>query len=142
MDRETRKEMNVTTPDEKRFAASVAVDRETGCWKWKAGFRNGRPLFYSNELGQQVYAARWAYSRWTGPIKAGERLKTVCKGGRLCVNPTGAHHIVGVVLKDFISEGGGLAKYGFPGLTMNDLTPEEQELVLQKAEKDFENDAG
>lgn len=64
---------------------------ESGCIEWTAGTASssGYGYFYAGrtERGQtgRVYAHRWAYEQFVGPIPAGLHIDHLC-GNRLCVN--------------------------------------------------------
>lgn len=75
---------------EQRFDLRVA--RTESCWLW-IGPLSGRPTdgrpgrsgkFRVN--GRTVYAHRWAYERWVGPIPDGLTVDHTC-GRPSCVNP-------------------------------------------------------
>ena len=75
---------------DERFAEKVAV-RENSCHEWTAGTAGeGYGYFYTGrtEPGQhgRVYAHRWAYERYVGPIPAGMVIDHLCRN-RACVNP-------------------------------------------------------
>ena len=71
------------TPDD-RFAAKYAVS-ETGCWEWTSTLNNkGYGRFYDGK--RSVYAHRWSYERWVGPIPERMDIDHLCRNTR-CVNP-------------------------------------------------------
>ena len=67
-----------------RFMLKVAQGQK-GCVFWTAGTTwNGYGLFWVN--GRHVYAHRWAYEYFKGPIPDGLQLDHLCRN-RSCVNP-------------------------------------------------------
>lgn len=58
----------------------------SGCWLWSGHLdRNGYSRL-SVETGKQVFAHRWAYEKFRGPIPAGMVLDHLCRVPS-CVNP-------------------------------------------------------
>lgn len=64
-----------------------------GCIVWTAGTasQSGYGYFFAGRSGPhehgRVYAHRWAYEHYVGPIPAGLHIDHLCRN-RLCVNPT------------------------------------------------------
>lgn len=77
---------NRRSPIEERFFAKVEPG-DFGCWIWTAHRQpNGYGQFSENKV--VVYAHRWAYERFIGPIPAGLHLDHLCGNGHLgCVKP-------------------------------------------------------
>lgn len=81
----------VLKPAIERFEAKVKPG-ENGCIVWTAGTASssGYGYFYAGktERGQtgRVYAHRWAYEHFVGPIPEGLHIDHLCRN-RLCVNP-------------------------------------------------------
>lgn len=70
---------------EQRFLAKVNKDAPNGCWEWTAHLdKAGYGRFNPNR--KPVFAHRWAYERWTGPIPRGKAICHRCDNPR-CVNP-------------------------------------------------------
>lgn len=67
------------------------VDRTGDCWIWTS-WRNGREYGQFWDGCQRVYAHRWAYENWNGPIPVGMQVCHRCDVPS-CVNP--AHLFVG-----------------------------------------------
>lgn len=64
---------------------SAKILRGSGCWIWTASLNNGYGR-YTVE-GRSVYAHRFAYELWVGPIPDEHELHHIC-GTRSCVNPS------------------------------------------------------
>ena|SRR6185295_12409565 len=82
--------MRVVVPPEIRFHRHYEIN-EQGCWVWKsthAGTKSRRPTFGSGTRSSdsKVYAHRWSYSQFVGPIPAGMEIDHLCRNGS-CVNP-------------------------------------------------------
>lgn len=76
----------VLTEAPERFQAKVAeVD---GHWIWTAATTKGYPVFWWE--GVLVYAHRWAYETFVGPIPDGHQVDHVCRV-TLCVRPHEEH---------------------------------------------------
>jgi HNH endonuclease len=60
---------------------------QDGCWVW-SGFKlpSGYGLFSPGGSAHSVYAHRWAYENFVGPIPAGREVAHSC-ANRACVNP-------------------------------------------------------
>lgn len=76
-------------PEDRFFAL---VERTESCWLW-AGATNGHPKLPYPQFWdgtRSVYAHRWAYAHWVGPIPEGQQVDHVRERGctsSLCVNP-------------------------------------------------------
>jgi hypothetical protein len=72
-----------------RFLAKITTDERTGCWLWTGYVMpNGYAQF--NIGRRHIYAHRWAYERWVGPIPEGAQIDHVRERGcvhRHCANP-------------------------------------------------------
>lgn len=73
-----------------RFAEKVAL-REDGCHEWIGGTAGeGYGHFYAGNTAPgkhgKVYAHRWSYEHFVGPIPAGMVIDHLCRN-RSCVNP-------------------------------------------------------
>lgn len=67
-----------------RFQAKVLV-LATGCWAWQGTRINGAyGQFWDGK--RQVYAHRWAYEQFVGPIPDGHQVDHLCRVPP-CVNP-------------------------------------------------------
>lgn len=80
----------MASPPIDRFMAKVAV-ADTGCWMWlghsvgtTAKYGRFRPTTAAADL--QVYAHRWSYEHFIGPIPDGFDIDHLCRV-KLCVNP-------------------------------------------------------
>ena len=73
--------MKPTAP-EVRFFRFVAEDGE--CWRW-TGTKN-RGYGHFRTLDGRIYAHRWAYEFFVGPIPDGLTIDHLCRN-RACVNP-------------------------------------------------------
>lgn len=71
-----------------RFWAKVAVDNETGCWLWTAGYRRGgyARFRYAGAGSKNGAAHRFSYEKLIGPVSGGLQLDHLCRV-RHCVNP-------------------------------------------------------
>lgn len=70
-----------------RFAAMIALT-DGGCWEW-LGFLNAGGYARFTPGGRnrgRVYAHRWSYEQFMGPIPEGMHLDHLCRV-RACVNP-------------------------------------------------------
>jgi hypothetical protein len=67
-----------------RWWAKVRFER-SGCWEWQGAKTRGYGNFY-DEHGETVYAYRWSYERYRGPIPDGLTIDHLCRNP-LCVNP-------------------------------------------------------
>lgn len=70
-----------------RFESHIDRNAPSGCWLWTAYVRpNGYGRFMAR-AGKAVYAHRFAYELWVGPIPPGKCLDHRCRN-RACVNPS------------------------------------------------------
>lgn len=70
-----------------RFREKFTEDPQTGCWRWIAYIKsNGYAYFGLSREEGNVYAHRWAYEYFVGPIPEGMDLDHLCRT-RDCVNP-------------------------------------------------------
>jgi hypothetical protein len=76
-----------------RFLVKIHCDLDTKCWLWQGAISSGYGRFgvtFEDESGKSVqftmYAHRWAYIYFVGPIRAGLELHHKCNVKR-CVNP-------------------------------------------------------
>lgn len=70
-----------------RWVASVRLIADPdGCWEW-IGHLSTEGYGRLNVLGQRVYAHRYSYERFVGPIPPGLEIDHLCRN-RKCVNPT------------------------------------------------------
>lgn len=68
-----------------RFLAKVTMGRgPADCWLWTAGRRNGYGRFWFD--GRDVYAHRFAYGVYVGPIASSAVIDHLCRNTG-CVNP-------------------------------------------------------
>lgn len=65
------------------FIEKFLVD-DNGCWVWKRPDCNGYGGF--SNRGVRVYAHRWSYQFFVGPIPEGLEIDHLCRN-RACVNP-------------------------------------------------------
>lgn len=68
-----------------RFGASYVVDASTGCWLWTA-YLNASGYGALSVGGRKIYAHRYAYSVYVGPILDGHQIDHLCRTPA-CVNP-------------------------------------------------------
>ncbi len=74
-------------PAGERFWEKVSEDGHDGCWLWTGAVHNTLPYgFFKDGSGRQVYAHRFAWTRWHGPIPPGLFVLHNCDNAR-CVNP-------------------------------------------------------
>ena len=95
------------TPRE-RFLAMVSLDIDTGCWIWTGHKDRPRPGFnrypkfnpgrsYPGTWAcGKMYAHRFAYTEFVGPIPDGYQINHLCEVP-LCVNP---NHLEAVTAKE------------------------------------------
>ena len=57
-----------------------------GCWLWTGHLNNKGYGKFSEDWRIKVYAHRWAYQRFVGPIPDGLQIDHLCRN-RACVNP-------------------------------------------------------
>jgi len=70
-----------------RFQAKFIVDPNTGCWLWTASTKSfGYAQFNDGVTEGMVYAHRWSFQHFVGPVPAGKELDHLCRV-RHCVNP-------------------------------------------------------
>lgn len=62
----------------------LCVDFTDTCWIWIAGRSNGYGVFWNE--GKPIYAHRFAYELWRGPIPKGKTIDHLCRN-TLCCNP-------------------------------------------------------
>lgn len=67
------------------FGDKVQISDETDCWQWSGALTGGYGRMYVR--GVQVFAHRWSYERFVGPIPAGLQVDHLCRN-RACTNPT------------------------------------------------------
>lgn len=81
-----------------RFREKIDKTNSNGCWIWVGaicgGYRkNGEGYGNFRNKGKVVYAHRWSYEHFVGPIPEGLQIdhfimnKTPDKCSRVCVNP-------------------------------------------------------
>lgn len=79
----------VIKPAMERFLSKIE-QRENGCIEWLGGIAgHGYGYFYegrSRASHGRVYAHRWSYEQFVGPIPGGMHLDHLCRN-RICVNP-------------------------------------------------------
>lgn len=74
-----------STTLKQRFFAKVTLPNADGCMVWAGGkVHNGYGVFSNGR--RQVYAHRWSYEMWVGPIPDGLQLDHLCRV-RDCVAP-------------------------------------------------------
>lgn len=96
--------MALRDPAPVRFARMYGVEVRFGCWLWRAGKgRGGYGVF--GVQGRQVYAHRWAYEHFVGPIPEGLTLDHRCCVPQ-CVNPA---HLEPVTIQENLSRGNGVS---------------------------------
>ena len=69
-----------------RFNARVDRSDPSGCWIWTGGGANGYGRLNLGARGKKVYAHRWAYEHYVGPIPDGLLVDHICRN-TACVNP-------------------------------------------------------
>ena len=76
--------MRVARPPIQRFAENVKFE-PNGCWGW-LGYGKGKGYsgFWTGR--KTIYAHRWSYETFVGPIPDGMHIDHVCRH-RTCVNP-------------------------------------------------------
>src|SRR5688572_32490815 len=63
-----------------RFGAKFHRDRETGCWNWTANtIYSGYGFFKAEPRKSNVYAHRWIYEWFNGPIAEGLVIDHLCR---------------------------------------------------------------
>jgi hypothetical protein len=67
-----------------RFHAGYEI-AESGCWEWR-GYLNDHGYGQIGVDGVSVYAHRWSYEHFIGPIPAGKQIDHLCRN-RKCCNP-------------------------------------------------------
>lgn len=67
----------VKEPIEDRFNRKYVV-LDNGCWEWTAAINNMGYGTFGQAPGVKVYAHRWAYQHFIGPIPEGTVLDHVC----------------------------------------------------------------
>src|SRR5229473_3334209 len=77
--------MRKTTPPRERFTTFYFVDRSSGCWLWIGG-TNGRYPLFGISRRTRVYAHRFSYEEFVGPIPSGLEIDHLCSNIK-CVNP-------------------------------------------------------
>lgn len=74
-----------TMTTKQRFLSKVTLPNDAGCMLWlAANAGGGYGRFYDGQ--RDVYAHRFAYELWVGPIPDGLQLDHLCRT-RLCVAP-------------------------------------------------------
>ena len=75
------------TPAYQRFLAKIEKQPD-GCWNWKGWITaNGYGQFtVTQPTKRKVYAHRWAYEHWNGPIPEGLVIDHLCRN-TACCNP-------------------------------------------------------
>lgn len=93
-------------PVEDRFLEKVAPPNENGCTEWRAG-TNGVGYGFLRlgpaDGSRRMYAHRWFYEFYVGPIPEGAHLDHLCRN-TLCVNPD---HLEPVTQKENVLRGVG-----------------------------------
>ena len=69
-----------------RFESKIYRNPKTGCWDWMAWRDHGHGRFHLGPEGK-IYAHRFAYQVWIGPIPNGLGIDHLCRN-RACVNPS------------------------------------------------------
>lgn len=87
-----------------RFEAKVDTPNEVDCWEWTAALRNGYGVF-GVRAGKVVYAHRFMWEIYVGPIPEGMQLDHLCRN-RKCVNPD---HLEPVTQRENLIRGNGWA---------------------------------
>lgn len=72
------------TPAIERFWPKVRMTHT--CWVWTASTRDGEYGQFRDDDQAKVFAHRWAYEWFVGPIPAGLTIDHLCRNPR-CVNP-------------------------------------------------------
>lgn len=74
-------------PAPTRFKRKVSWEPRTGrCWEWTGTLNsNGYGVFWDGD--RAVYAHRWSYEHFVGPIPEGMELDHLCRNPR-CVRPS------------------------------------------------------
>ena len=69
-----------------RFEARYVPEPNSGCWLWtgKVG-KSGFPILSVTKM-ESVYATRFAFETFRGPIPERTQLRHIC-GVKICVNP-------------------------------------------------------
>lgn len=83
---------------EQRFLAKVV--KTDSCWFW-TGSNNGLGYGEIRINNRKVYAHRWAYEHWRGPIPEGLHIDHLCRNAS-CVNPD---HLEPVTCKENVRRG-------------------------------------
>jgi hypothetical protein len=74
------------TPAIERFWDKTRISK-SGCWLWTAAAQKGYGVFHPDPpYPNRVYAHRWAYEQFVGPIPEGLQLDHLCRVTN-CVNP-------------------------------------------------------
>lgn len=82
-------------PPIERFLKYVQVEGE-GCWLWTGGHSGRYGLFYGGADEVHVYAHRWSYTTFVGPIPEGLVINHLCEV-RMCVRPD---HLEAVTVRE------------------------------------------
>lgn len=99
--------MPVYMPPADRFELSYTID-QSGCWLWTGTLTaGGYGQIRSRDFGT-MYAHRWAYEHFVGPIPAGLQIDHLCRVRR-CVNPA---HLEPVTARTNFLRGDGVLTSG------------------------------
>lgn len=78
--------LSATTPAAERVMRYIAVDVETRCWNWLGHVASNGYGRVCPTGKRTLYAHRYSYEAFVGPIPAGMQLDHLCRNKR-CVNP-------------------------------------------------------
>jgi hypothetical protein len=91
--------MMLSQADIARFEARIAYEPMSGCWLWLGTSSRGYGKL--SLRGRNVWAHRFAYEAYVGPIPAGLELDHLCRQ-HCCVNP---EHLEAVTHRENILRG-------------------------------------